>query len=88
MTACFATAGVDQGGRSPEWSRESGELFYVNEDTLMASKVTLGNEISWSVPRPLFVSAEFRRFDLIGYAISADGQRILLTAENPDAPAR
>ncbi len=58
----------------------------MNQDTLMVSKVTLGDEISWSVPEPLFVSAEF--LNLNQYAVSADGQRILLTAENPDAPAR
>ena len=38
------------------------------------------------MPEPLFVSAEF--LNLNQYAVSADGQRILLTAENPDAPAR
>ena len=37
---------------------------------------------------PLFVSPDLLRSDLISYAVSPDGQRILYPAPNPDAPAR
>ena len=70
----------------PEWSADSGELFFVNADTLMVSDVTTGENFSYSTPRTLFVSSNF----LQGwwYAVSPDGQRILYPARNPDAPAR
>ena len=77
-----------RGGRYPEWSATSGELFFLNADTLMVSTVTTGNDFSRSTPRPLFVSSAFLRGDMWGYAVSADGQRILYPAPNPDAPAR
>jgi serine/threonine-protein kinase len=74
------------GGRYPEWSAESGELFFVNADTVMVCDVSTGGSFTRSIPRPLFVSAGFAR-DILGYAVSADGQRFLYPARNPDAPA-
>lgn len=75
------------GGRLPEWSRESGELFYVKADTVMVSDVVTGGSFTYSTPRPLFVSEDFTEI-LVGYAVSANGQRFLYPAPNPDAPAR
>ncbi len=77
-----------RGGRQPVWSADSGELFFVSADTLMVSAVTTGDNFSRSTPRPLFVSPDLLRSDLISYAVSPDGQRILYPAPNPDAPAR
>jgi tricorn protease-like protein len=77
-----------RGGRLPVWSADSGELFFVSADTLMVSAVTTGDNFSRSIPRPLFVSPDLLRRDLYGFAVSADGQRILYPAPNPDAPAR
>jgi serine/threonine-protein kinase len=75
------------GGHLPEWSEESGELFYVKADTVMVSDVVTGDSFSHSIPRPLFVSDDFTQI-IVGYAVSADGQRFLYPAPNPDAPAR
>ncbi|UCD23735.1 MAG: serine/threonine-protein kinase [Gemmatimonadota bacterium] len=75
------------GGRYPEWTGQSGELFFVNADTVMVSDVGTGDNFTRSVPRALFVSPGFTH-GLLGYAVSADGQRILYPARNPDAPAR
>jgi hypothetical protein len=74
-----------RGGRPPSWSADSGELFFVSADTLMVSDVTTGDDFSYSTPRALFVSPDLRRW---WYAVSADGQRILYAARNPDASAR
>ena len=52
----------------------------------MVSDVTTGDDFSYSTPRALFVSSDLRQD--WWYAVSADGQRILYAARNPDAPAR
>jgi len=75
------------GGRLPEWSAESDELFFINRDTLMVSDVSTGDDFSYSTPRALFASSDLLQQEW-WYGVSADGQRILLPAPNPDAPAR
>ena len=75
------------GGRFPQWSGESGELFFVKGDTMMASDVTTVGSFTYSAPRPLFVWGGFSRM-IIGYGVSPDGQRFLFTGQNPEAPAR
>ncbi|MEJ2203975.1 MAG: hypothetical protein P8170_07685 [Gemmatimonadota bacterium] len=74
------------GGRMPEWSLQSGELFYVTGDTLMVTEVTTGSSFLNTTPQPLFVSAGFASNEL-WYAVSPDGQRFLYPAANPEAPA-
>ena len=79
----------ERGGRAPFWSADSGELFYMSADTLMVSEVTTGDNFSRSTPRSLFVSSDLSPTnEAYAYAVSADGQRILYAAPNPDAPAR
>jgi len=75
------------GGRLPIWSARSGELFFVNGDTLMASAVSTGNGFDWTIPRPLFVRPDLATLDY-NFSVSADGQRFLYPAQNPDALAR
>ncbi len=74
------------GGRHPRWSR-SGELFYWQDSTLMAVRVTTAAGFHRETPRPLFSMTDadpaFGRWD-----VSADGQRFLIAGRNPDAPAR
>ncbi len=76
-----------QGGRLPEWSARSGELFFVNQDTLLVSSVATQGGFDWTTPRPLFVSPDLPSI-VVGFAVTGDGQRILYPAPNPDAPAR
>jgi serine/threonine-protein kinase len=72
-----------RGGSRPEWSAQSGELFFRNGDTLMVSRVSTEDAfVREDVPQPLFV------FSGGDYEVSADGQRFLVAADNPDAPAR
>jgi Tol biopolymer transport system component len=75
------------GGRYPEWSRESGELFFARGDTLMVTRVTTGESFTHTPPRPLFVSRPFGGRSL-WYSVSADGMRFLVVAANPDALSR
>jgi hypothetical protein len=75
------------GGRRPEWSAESGELFFLSGDTVMVTAVETGDAFRRSTPEPLFVSPDFAT-GVLWFAVSADGQRILYPASNPDAPAR
>ncbi len=72
----------------PEWSADSGELFFVSADTLMVSDVTTAGDFSSSTPRALFVSSDLLQEGNWWYHVSRDGQRILYPALNPDAPAR
>jgi hypothetical protein len=74
------------GGSLPEWSRTSGELFFINGDTLLVSRVSTSDGFDWSEPRPLFVNPGLQEV-IVGYGVSADGQRFLFPFPNPDAPA-
>jgi serine/threonine-protein kinase len=74
------------GGRMPEWSSQSDELFFLDADTLMVVDVRTNDRFERSAPRPLFVSADLQRG--LWFAVSADGERFLYAAANPDAPAR
>jgi len=73
------------GGRQPRWSRDAGELFYLEGETLMAVPVTTGLRFSPGIPRPLFKAPSlFRQQGEVRrtYDVSADGRRFLL-AEPP-----
>jgi len=71
------------GGSSPKWAA-TNELFFVNGDTLMVTKVRTGKSFEREVPRPLFVSSErFRTWD-----VASDGKRFLMAVGNPDALSR
>jgi len=73
-----------RGGRQPQWSARSGELFFLQGDTVMVSKVEAGAAFSHSVPRPLFSSSELTAGE-IGFVVTADGQHLIYPAPNPAA---
>ncbi len=75
------------GGRLPRWSRASGELFFINGDTMMVTEVSTSAGLDWTTPRSLFAAPDLTTV-IVGYGVSADGRRILYPARNPDAPAR
>jgi serine/threonine-protein kinase len=75
------------GGRLPQWSARSGELFFLKSDTVMATSVSMRNEFDWTTPRPLFARPDLATLDY-GFAVSADGKRFLYPARNPDASPR
>ncbi len=67
------------GGSQPRWSRDGKELFYVENDTLMAVSVTTGPRFSVGSPKPLFKDSNLQ-YNLPGhrYDVSRDGRRFVL----------
>ncbi len=75
------------GGRFPQWSARSGELFFVNSDTMMVSSVSTGAGFDWTTPQLLFSRPGISSIGF-DFSVTADGQRFLYPAQNPDASAR
>ena len=69
------------GARQPRWSRDGGEIFYVEADTLVAAKVTTERGFSVEASERLFRSDYFQNSDSHVYDVSSDGQRFVI----PDA---
>jgi serine/threonine-protein kinase len=69
------------GGSLPCWSADGKELFFQAADNvLMAVAVRLGQDIQFSVPKPLFSLPPFPPFPLAAdYDVSRDGQRFLIS---------
>ena len=72
------------GGRNPKWSMQSGELFFVEDNTLMAAKVRTSPTFQASTPQKLFDGEEVgMRFDTLSptsnmYDVSPDGQHFVM----------
>jgi Tol biopolymer transport system component len=75
------------GGRTPVWSARSGELFFLKNDTVMATSVSTRPSLDWTTPRALFARPDLAALDY-GFSVSGDGRRFLYPARNPDAPPR
>src|SRR5262245_49146380 len=80
------------GGFGPRWRKNGRELFYYSVDgKLMAAQVRIGESFEMGGPVSLF---EFRAGGISGapfapYAVTADGQRFLITEivdTEPNAP--
>jgi dipeptidyl aminopeptidase/acylaminoacyl peptidase len=68
------------GGYEPQWSADGRELFFRDEDAMMAVAVVPGDEFSFAAPQRLF-SGLFTPFPgpaIRGYAVARDG-RFLMT---------
>jgi Tol biopolymer transport system component/predicted Ser/Thr protein kinase len=69
----------NNGGTQPRWSRDGKELFYVEEDKLMAVPVSTDQRFTRGTPKLLFRSSWLRsNYPKQRYDISADGQRFVL----------
>ena len=68
------------GGSLPCWGSDGKELFFQAADNvLMTVAVRLGQDIQFSVPKPLFSLPPFPPFPLgADYDVSRDGQRFLV----------
>jgi Tol biopolymer transport system component/predicted Ser/Thr protein kinase len=66
------------GGGQPRWSDEGGELFYVEQSTLMAVPVSTRPTLTIGKPRRLFSSGDLGG---VGYRydITPDGQQFVMT---------
>jgi len=77
------------GGRTPVWSPDGRDLFFVNAGTVVAVSVTLTPSFSAGNPTKLFDARSMLldgRFIAAGtqrtYDVSPDGQRFLMIKEN------
>lgn len=75
------------GGEQPLWRSDGKELFFITEDRkLMAAEIKTEGKFESSIPRELFQGGVKTGF-AYSYAVSADGQRFLMSAPI-DASAR
>ena len=65
------------GGGQPRWSDEGGELFYVQESTLMAVPVSTRPTLTIGKPQPLFSSSDLRSA-AYRYDIMPDGKQFVM----------
>jgi Tol biopolymer transport system component len=73
------------GGSQPRWRRDGREIFYINDDVLMAATVSAaGAGLQIGAAQPLF---KFRNAGLnrSNYDVAADGQRFLFETRVDDA---
>ncbi|PWU04574.1 MAG: hypothetical protein C5B51_16430 [Terriglobia bacterium] len=66
------------GGTAPRWRRNRKEIFYVQQNRLMAVSVSTGPAFSPGAPEPLFEN----RLLQTGYDVAADGKQFI-TLEKP-----
>ena len=74
-----------RGGQQPLWSGEGNELFFVQDDLLMAVDVATGASFEFGTPRRLFsgddigtlLQGELTIYEL-PYDVSPDGQKFLM----------
>ena len=77
-----------EGGERPKWSPTGDELFFWNGQTLMVSRVVLGESFSRDPAEPLFVLEDIeRQTGGSVYAVGPEGNEFLVAFENPDWPA-
>jgi len=67
------------GGKSPRWSRDGGELFYVEGETLVSVSVSSDSSFSAGSTTRLFEHPGLRpRLTYAYYDVAVDGQRFIL----------
>jgi eukaryotic-like serine/threonine-protein kinase len=77
------------GGMQPRWRRDGKELFYISQDLrLMAVDVTIGPQLRFGAPKPLFQTHLSMTgtlvYRMLRYDVTRDGQRFLINTE-PDS---
>ena len=73
------------GGRNVIWTRGGKELLYMSsqgrESSVMAVPAESGTAFTAGTPHPLFT-----RRDLVSFAATQDGERLLLSVESGETP--
>jgi eukaryotic-like serine/threonine-protein kinase len=72
------------GGNLARWSRDGKELFYVNENKLMAVEIRSGAAFEAGPPKLLFDTHAPNQ----AYAVTADGRRFIVATQVEQAEAR
>ena len=76
------------GGTRPRWSREGGEVFYIEDSTLMAVPVATRLTLTIGQPQRLFVSEALARGPgILNYDVAPDGQKFVLPEMAPAGDA-
>ncbi len=75
------------GGVLPRWSPVGNELFYWQDSTLVATRVSTAGEFQRGPTTRLFTMPDVDVFQG-RWAVSPDARRFLVTTKNPEAPAR
>jgi serine/threonine-protein kinase len=67
------------GGTQPRWSRDGKELFFVNDDELIAVSVSTNVPFASGRPQSLFRDRNLQNgFPIPTYDVSPDGQRFVM----------
>ncbi len=76
------------GGAEPRWSRDGRELFYRQDDRMMAVTITPGSPLTASSPRMLF-EGRYQVTDtgIGGFDVASDGRFLMIQATVPEQPA-
>jgi eukaryotic-like serine/threonine-protein kinase len=76
------------GGAEPRWSRDGRELFYRQDDKMMAVTITPGPSLTASSPRMLF-EGRYQLADtgIGGYDVAPDGRFLMIQATVAEQPA-
>jgi len=67
------------GGRQVRWRKDGKELFYVEDDSLMAVPVTTTPALTIGAPEKLFSDGHLPSKAGVTYDVTADGQRFILS---------
>jgi hypothetical protein len=77
-----------EGGTEPHWSRDGRELFYRQDDRMMAVAITPGSLLTASSPRMLF-EGRYQVSDTNsgGYDVGPDGRFLMVQPTVAEQPA-
>jgi len=74
------------GGQSPAWSRDGGELFFRSGGYMMVTRVTIGRTFTHTRPRVLFDASTYAvAWPTRGYDVGPDG-RFLMVVDTEQEP--
>lgn len=73
------------GGRSPRWSRNGRELFYLNGNAMMSARVETKPTFKAATPTVLFQNGSY--IGLANYDVARDGEHFVMISTEEDANA-
>jgi eukaryotic-like serine/threonine-protein kinase len=76
---------ISDTGTEPKWCRKCGELIYRNGNRWFSAEVRLGPVFEWKPPR-FIVRIDFNDSPGPSFALSPDGQRILVAKRKQELP--
>jgi eukaryotic-like serine/threonine-protein kinase len=76
---------ISDTGAEPKWCRKCGELIYRNGNRWFSAEVRLGPVFEWKPPR-FIVRIDFNDSPGPSFALSPDGQRILVAKRKQELP--